>query len=322
MDHGLTQYEARERLLWLAFLFLCLLMAFPALWIHLAGVPRSPVVAASPEALKTYAFWSQRHWVHIGPLGKALAYLAWVVILFFLARVLWLIVQYIGKRSLLSTVSEIMSAMKSRQTAKPSDSMTDVQNKPYAGFAAMVNRLNHPVRFLIHAYRRARCTLSSSAGMPFTDGLLERQQRLSDMDRQLFKSSWTPFRWIVWLLPVLAALQSFWLIYPEVKLFIGKESELEQLEKALWPAMLPLVQLTVVAVLLGLASAFVRRVESLYLANLDASLYDQMLSELPIRSSDTVLILQSLQKHFRELQAALRRLELELKDRRGRGPLA
>ena len=316
MDHGLTQYEARERLFWLVFLFLCLLMAFPALWIHLAGVPRSPMVATSSEALKSYSFWAQRHWVHVGPLGKVLAYLAWVAILFFLARVLWLIVQYIGKRSLLSTVSEIMSAIKSRQTARPSDSMTDVQNKPYAGFAAMVNRLNHPARFLVHAYRRARCTLSSSAGMPFTDGLLERQQRLSDMDRQLFKSSWTPFRWIVRLLPVLAALQSFWLIYSETQLFLGKQSELEHFANAFWPAMLPLVQLTVLAVFLGLASAFMSRVESLYLANLDASLYDQMLSELPIRSSDTLLILQSLQKHFRELQAALKRLELELKNRK------
>src|SRR5512136_1810815 len=98
MDHGLTQYEARERLLWFLFLLLCLLLAFPAVWIHLAGVPRSPVVATSSEALKSYSFWAQRYWVHIGPLGKLLAYLAWVAILFFLARVLWLIVQYIGKR--------------------------------------------------------------------------------------------------------------------------------------------------------------------------------------------------------------------------------
>jgi hypothetical protein len=58
-----------------------------------------------------------------------------------------------------------------------------------------------------------------------------------------------------------------------------------------------------------------RRVENLYLANLDASLYDQMLSELPIRSSDTLLILQSLQKHFRELQVTLKRLEDELKNK-------
>ena len=316
MDHGLTQYEARERLLWFLFLLLCLLVALPVVWIDVAGVPRSPAVTTSSEALKSFAFWSQRYWVHVGPLGKILAYLAWVALLFFLARVLWLIVQYIGKRSLLSNVSEIMPAIKSRQTAKPSDSMTDVQNKPYAGFAAMVNRLNHPARFLVHAYRRARCTLSSSAGMPFTDGLLERQQRLSDMDRQLFKSSWTPFRWIVRLLPVLAALQSFWLIYSETQLFLGKQSELEHFANAFWPAMLPLVQLTVLAVFLGLASAFISRVESLYLANLDASLYDQMLSELPIRSSDTLLILQSLQKHFRELQAALKRLELELKNRK------
>jgi len=41
-----------------------------------------------------------------------------------------------------------------------------------------------------------------------------------------------------------------------------------------------------------------------------------MLSELPIRSSDTLLILQSLQKHFRELQVALKRLEIEIKNKK------
>ena len=123
------------------------------------------------------------------------------------------------------------------------------------------------------------------------------------------------FRWILKLLPVLAALQSFWLIYSETQLFLGKQSELEQFANAFWPAMLPLLQLTALAVLLGLASALTSRVENLYLAGLDASLYDQMLSELPIRSSDTLLILQSLQKHFRELQVTLKRLELEIKNK-------
>ena len=313
MDHGLTQYEARERLLWFLFLLVCLLMAFPAVWIHLAGVPRTPAVATTSEALKSYAFWSQRHWVHIGPLGKVLAYFAWVAILFLLARSLWLIAQFIGKSALLHELREVMSTLKNRQSAKPWDSMTDVQKKPYAGYALIVNRLNHPLRFLLHSFRRAQYTLTSAPGMPFTDGLLERQQRLSDMDRQMFKSSWTAFRWVLRLLPLLAALQSFWLVYSETQLFLGKQSELEQFANAFWPAMLPVVQLTALAVLLGLASAFMNRVEHLYLANLDASLFDQMLSELPIRSSDTLLILESLQKHFRELQGTLKRLELELK---------
>ncbi len=316
MDHGLTQYEARERFLWFLFLLVCLLMALPAVWLHLAGVPRTPVIATTSEALKSYAYWSQRHWMHVGPLGKLLAYLAWVAILFILTRFLWLIAQFIGKGSLLRSLREMMSSLKSRQTAKPWDSTTDAQKKPYAGFALMVSRLNHPSRFLLHAFRRAQYTLSSTPGIPFTDGLIERQQRLSDMDRQIFKSSWTAFRWILRLLPILAALQSFWLIYSETQLFLGKQSEFEQFANAFWPAMLPLVQLTALAILLGLAYAFLNRLEGLYLANLDASLYDQILSELPIRSSDTLLILNSLQKHFRELQVTLKRLELEIKDKK------
>jgi hypothetical protein len=274
------------------------------------------LIATTSEALKSYAYWSQQHWMHVGPLGKLLAYLAWVAILFILTRFLWLIAQFIGKGSLLRSLREMMSSLKSRQTAKPWDSTTDAQKKPYAGFALMVSRLNHPSRFLLHAFRRAQYTLSSTPGIPFTDGLLERQQRLSDMDRQIFKSSWAAFRWILRLLPILAALQSFWLIYPETQLFLGKQSEFEQFANAFWPAMLPLVQLTALAILLGLAYAFLNRLEGLYLANLDASLYDQMLSELPIRSSDTLLILNSLQKHFRELQVTLKRLELEIKDKK------
>jgi hypothetical protein len=317
MDHGLAQYEARERFLWFLFLLLCLLMALPAVWIHLAGVPRTPLIATTSEALKSYAFWSQRHWMHVGPLGKVLAYLAWVAILFILARCSWLIAQFIGKSALIRSLDEVVSGLKNRQVAKPWDSTTDVHKKPYAGFALlMVSRLNHPLRFLLHAFRRAQYTLSSAPAIPFTDGLLERQQRLSDMDRQIFKSSWTAFRWILRLLLILAALQSFWLIYSEAQLFLGKESELEQFANAFWPAMLPLVQLAVLAVFLGLACAFLNRVEGLYLANLDASLYDQMLAELPIRSSDTLLILESLQKHFRELQVVLKRLELEIKNKK------
>ena len=315
MDHGLTQYEARERLLWFLFLLVCLLMALPAMWIHLAGVPRTPVIATTSDALKSYAYWSQRHWIHVGPLGKVLAYLAWVAIVFIAVRFFWLIAQFIGKSSLIRTLDEVVSILKSRQAAKPWDSSTDVQKKPFAGFTQLIANLNHPLRCVLHAYRRAQYTLAAVPGVPFTDGLLERQQRLSDIDRQIFKSSWTAFRWIVRLLPILAALQSFWLIYSETQLFLGKQSELEQFANAFWPAMLPLVQLTLLAVLLGLACAFLNRVEGLYLANLDASLYDQMLSELPIRSSDTLLILESLQKHFRELQGALKRLELELKNK-------
>jgi hypothetical protein len=312
----LTQYEARERLLWFLFLLFCLAMAFPAMWIHLAGVPRTPAVETTLEALKSYGFWSQRHWMHVGPLGKVLTYLAWVAILFILVRFLWLIAQFVGKSFLLRNLREMMSSLKSRQTAKPWDSPMEVQKKSYTGFALMANRLNHPVSFLLHAFRRARHMLPSSPGMPFTDGLLERQQRLSDMDRQMFKSSWAAFRWILRLLPILAALQSFWLIYSETQLFLGRQSELEQFANAFWPAMLPLVQLTILAVVLGLACAFLNRFEGLYLANLDASLYDQMLSELPIRSSDTLLILEALQKGFRELQAALKSLELEIKNKK------
>ncbi len=316
MDHGLSQYEARERLLWFLFLLVCFLMALPAVWLHLSGVPPTPAIAATPEALKSYAYWLQRHWMHVGPLGKVLAYLAWVAILFIVIRFFWLIAQFIGKDSLLRSVREMMSSLKSRQATRPWDSTTDVQKKPYAGFALMASRLKHPLSSLLHAFRRAQYMFLPGPQMPFTEGLMERQQRLSEMDRQLFKSSWSAFRWILRLLLLLATLQSFWLIYAETRLFLGKQSELEQFVNAFWPAMLPLVQIAALVAFLMLAHAFLNRVENLYLANLDASLYDQVLSELPIRSSDTLLILESLQKHFRELQVVLKRLENDLQNRK------
>jgi len=316
MDHGLSQYEARERLLWFLFLLVCLLMALPAVWLHLSGVPRTPAIATTPETLKSYAYWLQRHWMHVGPLGKVLAYLAWVAVLFLLTRFFWLIAQFIGKSSLLRSLDEVVSGLKNRQAAKPWNFSTEVQKKPFAGFTYLIANLNRPLRFVLHAFRRAQCLLLPGPQMPFTDGLMDRQQRLSEMDRQLFKSSWSAFRWILRLLLLLATLQSFWLIYAETRLFLGKQSELEQFVNAFWPAMLPLVQIAALVAFLMLAHAFLNRVENLYLANLDASLYDQVLSELPIRSSDTLLILESLQKHFRELQVVLKRLENDLQNRK------
>ena len=50
--------------------------------------------------------------MHVGPLGKLLAYLAWVAILFILTHFLWLVAQFIGKGSLLRSLREIQVTLK------------------------------------------------------------------------------------------------------------------------------------------------------------------------------------------------------------------
>src|SRR5208337_5232477 len=70
--------------------------------------------------------------------------------------------------------------------------------------------------------------------------------------------------------------------------------------------LLPLIQAAGMAVFFQLASTLLRYFEELYLSNLDSFLYDRLLSRLPLRSNDTILILETLQQQFRELQAALK----------------
>jgi len=49
--------------------------------------------------------------------------------------------------------------------------------------------------------------------------------------------------------------------------------------------------------------------EELYLSNLDSLLFDRLLSRLPFQSNDTLIILETLQRQFKELHAALKILE-------------
>jgi hypothetical protein len=63
------------------------------------------------------------------------------------------------------------------------------------------------------------------------------------------------------------------------------------------------------AVFFQLAATLLWYFEELYLSNLDAFIYDRLLSKLPMRSKDTALILETLQHQFRDLSAALRRIE-------------
>jgi len=92
--------------------------------------------------------------------------------------------------------------------------------------------------------------------------------------------------------------------------------DIQELATTLMPSVLPFVQVMMLTLVFGLAYGLVSRLENLYLANLDALFYDRLLSTLPIRSSDTILILEALQKHFRDVSQMLERLERSISVRR------
>jgi hypothetical protein len=90
---------------------------------------------------------------------------------------------------------------------------------------------------------------------------------------------------------------------------ISPQKEILDTIKPALNLLLPLIQAAGVAIFFQLASILVRYFEELYLSNLDSFIYDRLLSRLPLRSNDTLLILETLQGQFRDLHAALKKLE-------------
>src|SRR5208337_1706236 len=90
--------------------------------------------------------------------------------------------------------------------------------------------------------------------------------------------------------------------------FTAQKEILDTIKPAL-NLLLPLIQAAGMAVFFQLATTLLWYFEELYLSNLDSFIYDRLLSKLPMRSKDTDLILETLQQQFRDLNAALRRIE-------------
>jgi hypothetical protein len=314
MEYGLRQYEARQRLMWFLFFLFCLLIAFPAKGIYLASVSRNPLTQTNLDMLKSMDFWHHQQWVHVGPIGNLLTYLVWVLALFVGIRVVWLLLQMVGKGILAQTLPKTAQSPKeniiSGKSAKlPSTS----QRRLPESLTRWTQDLRHNLlRFVFHAHRRALFTFSNPQGVLIADDLADRQQRLADIDWQILNGSWVPYRWTLRLLPVLALFQTLWLVYLQVQPVLGGQRDLQELAGSLLPSVLPFVQVLILTLIFSLASGLVSRLENLYLANLDALFYDRLLSSMPIRSSDTILILEALQKHFGEVSAALERLQRSL----------
>jgi hypothetical protein len=311
MEYGLRQYEARQRLLWFLFFLACLLVAWPAKGIYLSSVPRTPLKQISLEMVKSMGFWHQQQWVHVGPVGTLLSYLVWVAVVFVVGRVACLLLHFIGKAAMARTLPKVTANPRQQPSiGKPSSLVSSSQLKLPESLVRWTQALRaNLLRFVFHAYQRALFTFASPHGVLIADDMADRQHRLADIDWQILNGSWTPYRWILRLLPVLALFQTLWLIYLQVQPVLGGQKELQDLLGALLPSVLPFVQVVILTLIFGLGYGLLIRLEHLYLAGLDALFYDRLLSSMPIRSSDTILILDALQKHFREMNATLERLE-------------
>jgi hypothetical protein len=314
MEYGLRQYEARQRLLWFLFFVFCLLFALPAKGIYLSSVSRTPLKQVNLDMIKSMGFWHQQQWVHVGPVGKLLVYLICVAAVFAGLRLVFLCLQFVGTAILARTLPKVaQNPVEQHFIGKPSSLMNSSQRKLPESLSRWTQEVRGNVlRFVFHAYQRALYTFASPQGVLIADDMNDRQHRLADIDWQILNGSWMPFRWILRLLPLLALCQTLWLIYLQVQPVLGGQKDLQELAGTLLPSVLPFVQVLLLTVMFGLGYGLVIRLEHLYLANLDALFYDRLLSSMPIRSSDTILILDALQKQFKEMNAKLERLERSL----------
>ncbi len=237
-------------------------------------------------------------------------------IIFLELRLLWLVVQYAGRYLLQIMMSESMDH-------KPAAAGTGPE--PVFPVKALVDRIGRsPLSFFLHPFIRLRLMLPGYQKSVSSENLFEKERRLVEADWNILYGSWGPYRVLFWVLPLLGLAQTVLLLVAQFSVGLSSLASLSQKEtfdavkpvkeildtvKPSLSLLLPLIQVAGVAVFFHLASSFLRYLEELYLSNLDSFIYDRLLSRLPLRSNDTILILEALQRQFRDLQAAFKRLE-------------
>ena len=183
---------------------------------------------------------------------------------------------------------------------------------------------------VLHPFIRLRLILSSFQRIFSSEDLFEKERRIVEADWQILNGSWGPFRCLLWILPILGLVQTALLLVAQFNaaspglalippketidaakplLGISPQKEILDSIKPTLNLLLPLIQAAGIAIFFQLALTLLRYFEELYLSNLDSFIYDRLLSRLPLRSNDTVLILETLQGQFRDLQASLKKLE-------------
>ncbi len=315
MEYGLRRYEAAQRLFWILFFVLCLGVAY----LFAEAAANSPNGSAAalptfqPDSLKSLSFWLQLRWIRGEPFGKILVYLLYVALIFVGARFCWLLVQYAGK----FYVKGLLASHVRKPAASPKPSLEQLSAKPEKLFPVdILLKKSNPLflRLLFHPMTRLRLLLAKNQGTLSSEDLMERERRMVETDWQVLYGSWSPFRWLLWLLPLFALLQSSWLLYHQVQPAVTGQKEIHDVLGPVFASFIPLVQIILINVLLSLGSGLLKRMEGFYLSGVDTLFYDRFLSRLPFQSSDTLILLEALNRHFQELHFVLRRLEKSLGD--------
>jgi hypothetical protein len=257
--------------------------------------------------------------------SSTLLFLIRAGIIFLELRLIWLLVQFAGRYLLQILMSE-ESGPKSIQRGPGrgrQESLFTMQ--------ALVEKIGRsPLSYFLHPFIRLKLMLSGVQKNVTAENLFEKERRVVEADWNILYGSWGPYRVLFWILPVLGLAQTVLLLtaqfnlsapavalvpqkeaFDAVKPMFGLAPQKEILD-AIRPTLnllLPLIQAAGAAIVFQLASTLLRYFEELYLFNLDSFIYDRLLSRLPLRSSDTILILESLQGQFKDLHAALKRLE-------------
>jgi hypothetical protein len=319
MEYGLRRYEATQRLLWFLFFLACLGVAYLT-----APLPPQPPPQASPmspffqpDVFKSVSFWLDLRWLRVEPFGRIMIYLVWAGFLFLLGRLLGLIVQYGGKFYVQSLLGANIKRTEESHTPAGQAGHSARPDATLPVLLLLKNTDNIPLQILFHPLRRLRVLLTNPQKSFSAEGLSEKERRLAEMDWEIFLGSWTPFRWLLRFLPVLAIIQTVWLLQPPLQSALSGQKDLQELFGYAFNALLPLIQVIFLTVILSLASGLLKRIDSFYLSGVDALFYDRFLTRLPFQSSDTPILLETLHKNFQELNTAFRRLERSIAAEKG-----
>jgi hypothetical protein len=257
----------------------------------------------------------------ISMVGGTLLFFIRVGVIFLILRMVWLAVQFAGRYMLQLIMSEIKGLEHSEHSGGAG---AESLLLPMQALDARIRR--SVLSFFLHPFIRLQLTLSGFRPNASPENVLERERRAVEADWRILYGSWGPFRCLLWSLPILGLAQTVLLLVAQfhgmavmssaqasasAKPLMNSDIQKQILGivKPTLDLLLPLIQAVGVVFFLQLASIFVRACEELYLSSLDAFLYDKILSRLPFGANDSVLILETLQRHLRELSAAFARLE-------------
>lgn len=247
-------------------------------------------------------------------LSRIMLFLVRVGFIFTAARFLLLLVQFLAKFVMNAIMSESLKRLGSPKQEFDTGPIYPERLFPRQLLLDKIRQV--PLNFLFHPFMRLRLMLSGFAKSVSSEEMIEKERRIVETDWQLLYGSWGPFHWLLWLLPAVALVQSAWFFLIQVQNASVAQKELLDSLQALPNVVLPLAQAVGIVIFFRVAAAILRRMEELYLSNLDALLYDRLLSRLPFHSGDTVILLQTLQRQFQEVHSALRRLERSVQPER------